>query len=301
MRNMHAGMAGGQSGILPEMILHGGNRLHHQIHELIQVWRSGLVVSDWSGAIIVPIPKKGDLRSCDNWRGISLLDVAGKLFAQIIQNRLQHIAEFVLPDSQCGFRKGRGCVDMILVAWHLHEKTVEHQSQLCAVFVDLKKAYDSIPRLALWRVLEKLGVPPTMLSLIKSLHEGMTAQIRVSGNLTDSIAVCNGLRQGCTLAPTLFNLYFSAVMTSWRSQSTSRGVPVKYRIGRKLVGDRTAKSRLDAVYITESQFADDAVLYTISRPCLDQTVCQFVSCASRWGLTVSIEKTKQTNKTKRTR
>ena len=108
MRNMRSGTAGGQSGILPEMILHGGNRLHHQIHELIQVWRSGSVVSDWRDAIIVPIPKKGDLRSCNNWRGISLLDVAGKLFARIIQNRLQDIAEFVLPDSQCGFRKAVG-------------------------------------------------------------------------------------------------------------------------------------------------------------------------------------------------
>ena len=95
---------------------------------------------------------------------------------------------------------------MIFVAQKLLEKTVEHQSQLYAVSVDLKKAYDSIPRLALWHVLEKLGVPPTMLSLIKLLHEGMTVQIRVSGNLTDSIAVCNGLRQGCTLAPTIFNL-----------------------------------------------------------------------------------------------
>ena len=80
-------------------------------------------------------------------------------------------------------------------------------------------------------------------------------------------------------------------MASWRSQS-SHGVPVKYRNGRKLVGDRTAKSRLDAVYITESQFADDAVLYTTSRPCLDQTVCEFVSCASRRGLAVSIQKMK---------
>ena len=133
------------------------------------------------------------MHSCDNWRDISLLDVAGKLFARIIQNRLQDIAKFDLPESQCGFRKGCGSVDTIFVAWQLLEKTVEHQSQLYAVFVDLKKAYDSIPRLALWRVLEKLGVPPTMLSLIKSLHEGMTAQICVSGNLTDSIAVCNGL------------------------------------------------------------------------------------------------------------
>ena len=100
------------------------------------MWRSGSVVSDWRDAIIVPIPKKGDLRSCDNWPGISLLDVAGKLFARIIQNRLQDIAKFDLPDSQCGFRKGRGCVDMIFVARQLLEKTVEHQSQLYAVFVD---------------------------------------------------------------------------------------------------------------------------------------------------------------------
>ena len=50
-------------------------------------------------------------------RGISLLDVVGKMFAKIIQERLQHIAENILPESQCGFQKGRlrGCCDMIFV------------------------------------------------------------------------------------------------------------------------------------------------------------------------------------------
>ena len=80
-----------------------------------RVWECGVVHGDWRDADIVPIPKKGDLSSCDNWRGISLLDV-GKLFARLLNDRLQSLAEDVLPDSQCGFRKGRSCTDMIFVA-----------------------------------------------------------------------------------------------------------------------------------------------------------------------------------------
>ena len=57
----------------------------------------GYVVQVWKDAEIVPIPKKGDLRVCDNWRGTSLLGVVGKLFALILQDRLQLIAERVLP------------------------------------------------------------------------------------------------------------------------------------------------------------------------------------------------------------
>ena len=67
--------------------------------------------------------KKGNLQSCDNWRGISLLDVVGKVFARIVQERLQVIAEGLLPDYQCGFRKGRECTDMIFAARQLMEKT----------------------------------------------------------------------------------------------------------------------------------------------------------------------------------
>ena len=60
-----------------------------------------------------------------------------------------------------------------------------------------------------------------MVSLVKSLHDGMEARVRIGGELTDGINVTNGLRQGCTLAPILFNLYFSAVVALWRSQSST--------------------------------------------------------------------------------
>ena len=75
------------------------------------VWRRDEVPSGWCDAVLIPLPKKGDLSHCDNWRGISLLDVVGKVMACVLQERLQKLAEDQLPESQCGFRKGRGCTE----------------------------------------------------------------------------------------------------------------------------------------------------------------------------------------------
>ena len=54
---------------------------------------------EWADAILIPIPKKRNLRSSDNWRGIALLDIVGKLATRIVQNKLQSIAERELPKS----------------------------------------------------------------------------------------------------------------------------------------------------------------------------------------------------------
>ena len=289
---MKRGKAGGRTGILPVLLLYGGAELQDRLLLLMEdVWKEGKVVKDWKDAEIVPIPKKGDLRKCDNWTGISLLDVVGKVFARILQDRLQVVAEKILPESQCGFRKGRGCVDMIFAARQLVEKCREHDDSLFIFFVDLQKAYDSVPRQALWCALEKYGVPPTISSVIRSFLEGMTAAVRVVDDITDDIEVTNGLRQGCTLAPTLFNLYFSAMVACWRARCPQAGVIVRYRAGRKLVGDRTAKSRLQEVRLTESQFADDVAVYAATREMLVEVVGEFVRTVADWGLTVSLEKT----------
>ena len=170
---------------------------------------------EWVDAILVPIPKKKNLHCCDNWRGIALLDVVGKLVARIVQNRLQMLAERELPESQCGFRRGRGCTDMIFVVRQLAEKAFEHHTKQFFIFVDLRKAYDSVPREALWIVLKKLGVPDLLVEIIRSFHTNMKARIRVDGELLEEIGVNNGLCQGCTMAPILFNLYAGVVAERW--------------------------------------------------------------------------------------
>ena len=85
---------------------------------------------------------------------------------------------------------------MIFVAWQLLEKAQEYQEMLFTLFVDLCKAYDSVPRDALWQILERFGVPPQMLQIIWPFHEDMQAEVKVGGALSESFAVRNGLQQG---------------------------------------------------------------------------------------------------------
>ena len=129
------------------------------------------------------------------------------------QERFHYIAEDILPESQCSFRKGHGCYDMMFVALQLLEKAREHQ-ELLFIFVGLRKAYKSVSRNTLWKVLKGLVF---LLKVVKSFHEGMHAVVKMGGSWSECLEVRNGLRQGCSLAPALFNLYFSAVVTTCRS------------------------------------------------------------------------------------
>jgi len=178
-------------------------------------WREKKVPQEWANSVLVPVPKKGDLSCCDNWRGISLLDVVGKVVAWILEDWLQQLAEEVLPELQCGFRKKCGCSDMIFVARQLVKKLREHQAKMFFIFIDLRKAYDSVPRAALWQA---LGVADSTIELIKSFHQETRAKLRLDGALLDEINILNGLRQGCCLVPTLFNLYAFLLAERWAAR-----------------------------------------------------------------------------------
>ena len=191
----------------------------------------------------------------------ALLEVVGKLVARVIQGRLQRVAEAELPDSQCGFRKGRGCSDMTFVVRQLAEKAIEHRTQQFLVFVDLKKAYDSVPREALWMAMKKFGVPGHLIDVVKSFHEGMEARVRVGGELLEEIEVRNGLRQGCTMAPTLFNLYACVVIEQWRERVKDVegvGTYILCKLDQQLF--RRSTRGASGECFSECQFADDIAL-----------------------------------------
>ena len=218
MSKLCTGKVAGQSGILPEMVKTAcGNAdfFNHLLELATIVWNEQQVPQDWIDAVLIPIHKKGDVCNCDNWRGIALLDVVGKVVATILQERLQVSAEQELPESHCGFRKGRSCTDMIFVARQLMKKSWEHRAKTFFTFIDLKKAYDSVPRRGMWLVLKKLGVPEKSVNLIRAFHTSMKAKIRLDGELLQDINVENGLRQGCCMAPVLFNLYTTLVIERW--------------------------------------------------------------------------------------
>ena len=100
----------------------------------------------------------------------------GKVFAKVIQQHLQAVVEEVVADSQCGFRYNRS-IDMIFCVCQLIEKTIEHDTKAFILFIDLKNAYDLVPRATMWQIFAKYGVPDVVICLIRSLHDNMLAGI----------------------------------------------------------------------------------------------------------------------------
>ena len=112
-----------------EVFKYGGKDLRVHLHAFIcKIWSACRVPQQWKDASIVAIYKnKGDRADCGNSHGISLLSVGGKILARVMLNRLlTHVAEVMLPESQCGFRRGRSTIDMVFVARLLQEKCREH-------------------------------------------------------------------------------------------------------------------------------------------------------------------------------
>ncbi|VDL93386.1 unnamed protein product [Schistocephalus solidus] len=119
VQQMSSGKAPGSDAIPLEVFQHGGPQLMAELTTLFQgMWRQVQVPQDFKDATIVHLYKReGNRQLCDNHRGISLLNIAGKIFARIFLTRLNgHLEQVLLPESQCGFRRHRGTTDMIFAA-----------------------------------------------------------------------------------------------------------------------------------------------------------------------------------------
>ena len=114
------------------------------------VWQKQEVLINWRDGIIIPLPKKGDLSDCDNWRGITLLSVPGKVFPSIVLSRLRDGVEMHLRTEQVGFRPGRSCNDQIFALRQIIEKVTACQKPVMINFIDFRKAVDCLHRPSMW-------------------------------------------------------------------------------------------------------------------------------------------------------
>ena len=228
---MSCGKAPGPDAIPAEVFKMGGESLQKEMTNLFhKMWSQQLLPQEFRDATIVHIYKrKGNRQSCDNHRGISLLSIAGKILARILLNRLiNHLEQGHLPESQCGFRAGRGTVDMIFAARQLQEKCMEQHRDLYTTFIDLTKAFDTVSRDGLWKIMQKFGCPTRFIGIVRQFHDGMMARVLDDGECSEAFPVTNGVKQGCVLAPTLFSMMFSAMLMD-AFRDSSQGIEIRYR------------------------------------------------------------------------
>ena len=120
------------------------------------------VATDWKRSVFIPIPKKGNVKECSDYRTIALISQASKVMLKILQARHQQYVNRELPDVQAGFRKGRGTRDQIAnISWKI-EKAREFQKNIYFCFIDYAKAFDYVDHHKLWKILKENTRPPDL-------------------------------------------------------------------------------------------------------------------------------------------
>ena len=234
---LSSGKAPGSDAIPAEIYKAGGLPVAEKLTELFHImWRKEAIPQEFKDATIIHLLKrKGNPQVCDNHRGISLLSIAGKILARVLLNRLnEHLEQSgLLPESQCGFRKDRGMIDMIFTAQQLQEKCWEQNVDLYMTFVDLTKAFDTVSHEGLWKILAKFGCPAKFIAMVRQFYDGMLARVQNDGEFSDPFPVTNGVKQGCVLASTLFSMMFSVMLTD-AFQDGDNGIPSRNHFDGKL-------------------------------------------------------------------
>lgn len=270
VKAMKNNKAPGKDSIVVELLKYGGKTIIRELHKLIcKIWENEEMPEDWKVGIICPIFKKGDRLQCSNYRGITLLSVAYKIFATLAQRRLNEYAEKILEEYQCGFRPGRSTVDQMFVMRQIMEKCYEYGTPLHILFIDFKQAFDSIDRNELYKALIEVNIPRKLVRLIKVTLTNAKAAVMVSGKIGSEFHIESGVKQGDSLSSTLFNLVLHAAVSKL-----------------KLKGSVINKLKQMCAY------ADDIALVARTKRALNETFVDLERECNKVGLFINIDKTK---------
>ena len=169
---------------------------------------------------------------------VSLISHASKVMLKILLNRLTPQAETIIVEEQVGFRPGRSATEQIFSLRILCERYLQHQQDLFHVFVDFKKAFDRVWHAALWSTMKLYNINANLIKVIESLYSKATSAVYYNGSVGEWFRTTVGVRQGCLLSPSLFNIFLERIMAD----------ALENHEGSVCIGGRT---------ITNLRFADD--------------------------------------------
>ena len=213
INNLNNGKAAGIDKIIPELVKAlDDNTLEIIVLVLNCILDSGVFPEEWSLGVVVMLHKEGERSDLNNFRGITLLRVLGKLLVGVMNNRLTSFLKKneILLENQCGFRKGYQTTDHIFALSALIDHYVnKNQKKLFLCFVDFRKAFNKVDHCLLWTKLLNYGIDGKFMRLIRSMYNKMKSCVRYKFGVTKFFKLRKGVRQGCLLSPLLFALFLN--------------------------------------------------------------------------------------------
>lgn len=277
LKQMKNYKACGEDQVCAEMWKYASSTTQTSLHVILQkIWLTEEFPENWTTAVVNPLHKKGDKSNPDNYRGISLLDCTYKIFSRILYNRIKEQLDQELGEYQGGFRPWRSCAEQIITLKLIMAYYKKQNKPLYITFIDFKKAYDSVHRPSLLKILRNFGLHPKLIRLIELTLTNTNSKIKFRGEMSEPFQVKTGLRQGDGLSPLLFNCALEYIMREWYKLN-----PKNIVIGRKI----------DNINLNCLGFADDLALLANNFQETKQQIKSLQDLAQCIGLKISFEKT----------
>lgn len=116
----------------------------------------------------------------------------------------------ILPDAQAGFRRGRGCLDNLFsLAATLNCRLRQKKALQFLLFVDFKRAFDSVNHKLLWMKLFEIGPSAKMVRLLRNIYNTAHLKLLINGMLSKNFKINEGVLQGELLSPLLFIIFIA--------------------------------------------------------------------------------------------
>ncbi|KAI8514995.1 hypothetical protein Bbelb_075860 [Branchiostoma belcheri] len=267
--------------ITGEALQGGGYEMAKSIHTFCtEVFTTLTPPEQWITNVIIPLPKKGDLTLMTNYRGISLMSVAAKVYNKILLMRIREHVDPILRKNQAGFRPSRSCAQQIHILRRIMEGFLSYQLPLTVTFIDFKKAFDCINRRVMFSVLRHYGIPEVIVNAIQVLYYNSKSAVFVDGNISDPFQVTTGVLQGDVLAPFLFIVLIDYLLLE-STKGTDSGVVTHPRQSR----------RHPAQTLNDLDFADDIALLESTIPRAQEQLTKTAAAGKQLGLIISVPKT----------
>ena len=276
IKQLKHGKSSGPDLLINEFFVYTCDILASKITALFNViLMSGHFPKSWTEGVIIPIHKKGNKGAVDNYRGITLLSIFGKLFTRVLNNRLTFWAESygILIEEQGGFREKRSTIDNIFVLHSLINLVTEKGGKVYVAFVDFRKFFDYVNRDCLWSKLITSGICGNILNIIRSMYNEVKSKVKYMGNTSETFESFLEVRQGESLSPFLFCMFVNDPKHCLESKGIE-GVTV---------GDLKLCLML---------YADDSTLISANREGLQNFLDCLYDYCTKWGLFVNVDKTK---------